>query len=341
LEGCQESEALLPSLFGGTWSAFVHDWCDGHVPGYPVSEAISALRTVGEQWPEAISGDRGMYSACALIELGKALNRTRMCLGFDALLARLKKLDQGAHAELIVASALIGQGLQVRLDVPYDGSVLDLAIESDTGPVYVEVTAPLESVHLAHQRTLCIEFGVRLDHANSGFSVEVEFMEDLTRELIDTVLERLSTDDSANWQTIASAARFRRWPAPVESQIRSIAYPGVDRRAEQIIKRKSGQLSASATNIIVIDVSSIGASVDEWLLATRRMLQPTKNRRIGAVALFQSFFSVHLDRGYRLWSVVENPNAFHPVPPAILRAFAALDEGEQIGRVQSSASASV
>ena len=255
-----------------------------------------------------------------------------MCVGFAALLPRLKRLDQGAHAQLVVASALIGQGLQVRLDVPCGGSVLDLAIENEAGPVYVEVTAPLESAHLTRQRELCLEFGVLLDHANRGFSVEVEFTEDLTREAVThAMLSRLSSEHSGNWQTIGTVARFRRWPSPEETQVRSIAYPGVDRRAEQIIKRKSEQLSGAVPNVIAIRVviGSIGASVAEWLSATKRLLQPTKHRRIGAVVLFQSLFSVHLDRGYRLWDGRDS-HATCPVPAAILHAFVALDESERI-----------
>lgn len=300
-----------------------------------LDEAIHALRTVAELWPEAISDSRGMYAACALIELGKALIRTRACPGFDALLPRLKKLDQGAHAELIVASALMEKGLQVRLDVPCNGSVLDLAIENDARLVYVEITAPLESEYLARQRELSIEFGLRLDHASEGFSVEVEFAEDLTHELVDTLLDRLSSEHSGEWQTISSTVRFRRWPSPADSQVRSIAYPGVDRRTEKIIRRKPDQLSTDVPNIVVIDVRSIGASVVEWLSATRRILQPTKNRRIGAVVLFQSFFSIHLDRGYRLWWVVENPHASCPVPPEILHTFAALDASAQIRKLST------
>jgi hypothetical protein len=335
LEGAElqendDAELSLPEVLGGTWGSFVAQWCNGHSPGYPAVVAVEALRTVADVCPDLITENRSMHAAAGLIALGKALGTLRGRSGFDALLRRLRKLDQGAHAELIVASSLVERGLRVHLDVPCGSHVLDLGIESEGRLVYVEVTAPLQSEQLARQHASIVELGFYIDRTNPGLNVEIEFMEDLTPALVNALLERLAAEQSGVWQTPSSAVRFRRWPSQDASPIRSIGYPGIDRRAEKILRRKSEQLSMEVPSIVVIDVGAIGASVAEWRSAIQRMLQPTKNRRISAVVLFQSFYSAHLDRGYRLWWVIDNVNATQRVPAHILDTFASLDESESV-----------
>lgn len=316
----------LPEALGRTWPKFVELWCGGHVPGYELSMAINALRTVGELWPESIPDRKGLYAACGLIELGRSLNLVRGCPGFGELLHRLKLQDQGAHAELIVASSLIRSGLPIRLGAACESSVLDIAIEDASGPVFVEITSPHESKDLAEQRKLTLEFSLQLSEFARDFSVEVEFLDDPTPELVETLLARMPSEASGVWREVGSSARFRRWPSQADSKVLSVAWPGIDHRAEKIVRRKCEQLAKDVPNVIVIDMSSIGGSTSEWLEAARRLFQPTKNRRIGAIALFESLFSAHLDRGYRLWWIIENPHASCRIPAAIVLAFAALDE---------------
>lgn len=319
----------LPDALGGSWLQFVEIWCGGHAPGFESAVAIDALKVVGELWPESISGTRGLYPACGLIELGRWMSAVRNCEGFDALLPRLKRQDQGAHAELIVAGSLIRSGLRVRLDVPCQNHILDLAVEDSSGPVFVEVTAPLVSDSLEAQQRLIHKLMLRLGSSTECFSVFIEFTEDVTQELVEAVLAQLPTDESREWKS-AGSTRFRRWPSPLEQREFGIDWPNIDVRTERIVHEKSKQLAKDTANVIAIDMTSLGASVSEWLASIRRLFQPAKNRRIGAIVLFQSFFSPVLDRGYRLWWVVENPHATHPIPGSTIRAFRRLDETDVV-----------
>jgi hypothetical protein len=294
--------------------------------------ASHALRAVGELWPEALSTMKGLYPACGLIDLGRLLNLVRPHDTFEKLLPRLKSLNQGAHAELIVAGSLIEKGLTIRLGAPCDGKVLDIAIENASGRVFVEITAPLKSKGTVEQERLTLDLATRLNAEAGDFSIAIEFTDDPTLEVIEALLAKLPTDASEEWQAVGDSARFRRWLAAPESRVLSVEYPGIDFRTEKILRMKAEQLAKTAPNILVIDMSAIGGSIAEWLDASRRLLQPTKNRRIGAVVLFRSLYSAHLDRGYRLWWIVENPHAYMPIPKNILEVFRDFDESEKISR---------
>lgn len=324
-----EETHRLPDVFAGSWSKFVEVWCGGHAPGYEPAVAIDALRTVGELWPESVSGIRGLYPACGLIELGKLLSAVRSCDGFDALLPRLKRQDQGAHAELIVAGGLIRSGLKIRLGVPCNNHVLDLAVEDASGPIFVEVTAPHEAESLTAQRELVLDLSLQLSSASDCYSVVVEFRDDPTPELVEAIVTQLPSDESGEWRNVGSA-RFRRWLSPPDRRELSVEWPGIDCRTERVVIEKSKQLARDVANVLVIDMGSVGGSIAEWVASIGRLFQPTKNRRFGAIVMFQSLFSAHWDRGYRLWWTIENPYATHPIPESIVRALRALDESDVV-----------
>jgi hypothetical protein len=314
----------IPWRFGGTWEAFLQT--HGKPPGADPSEVVKCLFAIDELWPEA--GDnilrgpiRGEYASRALVELGRSLNAVRACSGFDRLLCRLKKMTQGAHAELITAATLIRLGLEIRLEVSVGNRVLDAAIDHRSTTIYVEVTAPNRSKSAEEQERLQWHLIEALRDAGRGFGIFIEFFDDpaeaLVAELIATVREHSS---STEWVYLRQSARYRRIPtSPGNNDQFEVVSPGIDRRTERVVREEYDQLVNGAPNLLVIDMSTIGSSVFEWRDAIVRLLQPTKNRRISAVALFESLFSG------RLWWVISNPYAHHPIPPDVLDAIRTLE----------------
>lgn len=322
----------LPKSLGGSWQEFVSQWCGGHPPGYEPATSIQALSTVEELWPEAINPHRrGLHAAAALIELGRLLSLTCRLTGFAGLLRRLKVGNQGAHSELIVAGSLLDAGREVVLGVQCGSSVLDLGIIDNEKMIYVEVVAPVRSEQLELQSRWALELGMQLDAARRGFSIAIQFLDDPRREDIEALVPLIPRAKTSDWIELNSAVRYRRWPSDNHEGEFEIEWPGIDRRAEKIIRRKCEQLSRDVPNILVIEMSAIGGSVPEWLQATSKLFQPTLNRRLGAVVMYESLFSVRLDRGYRLWWVIENPYALVRIPAAVLKLFASFDEQSALG----------
>jgi hypothetical protein len=203
----------LPTNLGGSWSGFLNRWCGGYAPSYERDKAIAALRTVWELWPEAITPEHtGLYPACALIELGRLLVSARNLAGFNDLFPRLKLLNQGAHAELIVTSGLAEQGLNTRFGALCEGRLLDIAIEDTPGEIYVEVTSPNKSADLKEQQMLTLNLSLQRNQAVQDSSISIEFTDDPTPESIAALSTRILSDDSGTWQGVGGSARYRRWP---------------------------------------------------------------------------------------------------------------------------------
>jgi hypothetical protein len=326
----------IPSAFGGTWQAFVKNWCSGHAPGYEPAIAIKALRVLGGLWPEAIESSlRGMYYAAHQIELGMHLSQVRPYPGFEDLLARLRLKDHGARAELVVAASLISEGLPIRLGAPCESKLIDIAIDTPANPVFIEVVSPEVSMKQADEDKLVSKLRSDLGTAAQGHSILIEFSEDPTSQLVDALISAVHLDASGVWQNVNQSARFRRWPATAASSAFNIAWPGSYDRAEKIVRRKCEQLSRDVPNVIAIDMSANASSIFEWRSSVRRLLQPSKNQRIGAVALYETMYSSFLDRACRAWWIIENPYALQPIPKEVIHVFESLDETANVRNLEA------
>jgi hypothetical protein len=66
-----------------------------------------------------------------------------------------------------------------------------------------------------------------------------------------------------------------------------------DNAAGAVLKAEASQLPTSAPGLIVLDISSVIGSYPEWAPLIQRRLQPTINRRISGVVLYESLHGTH------------------------------------------------
>src|SRR5262249_18847380 len=66
-----------------------------------------------------------------------------------------------------------------------------------------------------------------------------------------------------------------------------------DNGAQSVLGAEADQLPKSAPGLIVLDISSVIGSFQEWAPLVRRRLQPTINRRTGGVVLYESLLGTH------------------------------------------------
>ncbi len=69
-----------------------------------------------------------------------------------------------------------------------------------------------------------------------------------------------------------------------------------------------------------------------WWPLVLRWFQPSRNRRVGAIVLYER--GAMFDPQYAIrqrWRVIENPYAYMPVPRSLISAIGALDESAAWG----------
>jgi hypothetical protein len=104
-----------------------------------------------------------------------------------------------------------------------------------------------------------------------------------------------------------------------------------DARAKRIFNGEYHQFSATVPNVLVVDVCAVTDGMKEWPAYMSRLLQPTRNRRVGAVAFFDQGVLVPPVQIRRRWRVLVNPHAHHTVPETLLSGLESLDESQHYG----------
>ncbi len=114
----------IPQNIPAQWSEFVAEWCLGIDPGYSPSEAQRALDALRRLWPEvinkleaeAVHGSGGVATVVSAIALGQKLAACEPLMGFGPVMARLRKGEHSALAELEFAEALVRCGFKPALE---------------------------------------------------------------------------------------------------------------------------------------------------------------------------------------------------------------------------------
>ena len=173
------SDVAIPLEFGGSWAAFVEEWCLGGAVGHDIDKVSRALTALTQHWPtkvERLVGEssRGLWVVASAIELGLLLDSSEAVEGFPGVLHRLIDGQRSAYSELVVVASLQRLGYEPRFDAHIDGSVLDATCDIDGSPVYFEVVAPEPSDASADERRRIEELTVQLRGCVSKCRVEIE-----------------------------------------------------------------------------------------------------------------------------------------------------------------------
>jgi hypothetical protein len=290
---------------------------------------------------------RGLLIVSPLIHLGSVLHACENLDGFDGVLRRLKTDERSAQSELRFAARLLEAGLTPILEPSLGSKVLDSVVEFKSQQVYCEVIAPETSDAMQQMQEVATELGSRIIEQNTGRRVEVLLdggdIEHLVQPLLDSIRER---QPSGVIEVLAGIGRVSITEThgsldvgPIipgesdgvvqcairvrhEGNLRTAAIirtPVSDERAKKLLYAESHHFSKDEMNVLVMDVTAVPGAIKGWSKLVERCLQPTQNRRIGAVLLFSS----RMDGGSASlkydWRAIKNQHAYKAIPDAFIR----------------------
>jgi hypothetical protein len=104
----------------------------------------------------------------------------------------------------------------------------------------------------------------------------------------------------------------------------NLRIPVSDERAESLIRNESHHFSHEANNLLVMDVTSIPGGTKSWAPLIRRRFQPTINRRIGGIVLWDAV--VQGSDVVNHVSVLPNPFARNALPQTLLDSLSGIND---------------
>lgn len=127
------------------------------------------------------------------------------------------------------------------------------------------------------------------------------------------------------------AAQVRSGPGPLFTSATARLIM-TDERAQRLLGKELSHFSSAERNILVVRVSNVPGGMKWWWPLILRWFQPSRNRRVGAVILYDQaqIGDARLATRQR-WRVIENPYAYRPVPRSLIDAIGDLDESAAWG----------
>jgi hypothetical protein len=286
-----------------------------------------------------------------MIELGLLLNACHLLDGFPSVFHRLinENEHRSAYSELVVVATLQRLGHPARFEPPLEGKVLDALCEVGEDRVYIEVVAPEQPEAATEQQDRVDRLTAEVTSRISRCRVEIEIYSEITTESMVAIAAAIETAEPSTWTLVESLARLRRvdagQPLPptfdgdgahvticgeetIQGESTSIAvrWESSDARAKRVFNEEYHQFSHTVPNVLVVNVTGVSDGMMVWPAEMARLLQPTRNRKVGAVAFFQEGIVGPPDGVCRRWRVLVNPHAHHPVPEVLVSGFESLDE---------------
>ncbi len=351
----------LRASFRLSWKEFIATWCLGITPAYTEQDVTLALEAVERCTPERLdqlerSGQRGVLLISSAVHFGTVLKRCEPLQGFAPVLARLRAGEESALAELEVAAALVQIGLVPQLEPELGGKKLDAGFRYDGRDVYVEVIAPERSDAMKEASEAIHSLASRLANGNPGTRIEVLLTPPFSTDNSDDIVARVN---SAQWRSvqreIAGIATFTKEAAPStaivspriawrgESPVLGVGQGSVngsvvtvvlvrlpmdDERAQRVLAGELHHFSRETPNLLIMNVTSVVGGMKGWTPLIEKCFQPTRNRRIGAVLLYEMMTVGLRAQIWERWRLVRNPHAYVPIPERLLDSLATLDQGE-------------
>jgi hypothetical protein len=315
-----------------TWEDIRSSWLDPsdaeEVPA--VVEAFERVRTtlgpewLQARWPRDETSQRGAFPMFQIALLGEELRAIEGAVDSASLIARVRRGNRDARAELLAAR--IARGPLNEGEVEFGPTVQignrnrrpDFRIRSDSADdwVYVEVTAPDDSDEGTRLRTILEHLVSRLADQTGGYVLEVvlrrtptsDEMTSLERMLPELALKtesrRVDLEDGLGFVlanhgepgTVVLAdhgeeptSRIGMTSARVVNGLATstltVRIAYTDERAGDMIDHEARQLSPGCPGLIMIDMAGVIAGRGIWDGLVRRRLQPSVNTRVSAVAL--------------------------------------------------------
>lgn len=350
--------------FGRDWNEAVNNWCLGSSLSVPPEKAWEALGVLEQLWPEQLGevltrNQRGTFVMAHVIEDGLTLQASRNLDGFERVLHRIRKKEQGALAEARFASTLVNLGYLPVLDTPHKNRKHpDALILSDNQEVFIDVILPERSDHMEHLsaigNTLVHNFLDKLSATFTNKRLEIfALASDLLsiREDIDRFLDKPGNLEADKPYEIPGIAFIKFHDGNSQIDIGQLIqvepepllvmgitstnqtgntvvlrFSSADERLQRMLNDKSAQFSKEEANLFVIDLSLIPYGFKNWPALVRRRLQVDRNRRFSGVLLLHRYLD-NATRSFVLNSYLEeHPNPYKKLPASLLNDLMGLNQ---------------
>jgi hypothetical protein len=351
---------LRPSL-AVPWPTFVAEWCLGVEPLVSPDELTRALEALERLWPEYLdeleaSGARGLLQVHPAARVGSILASCEALPGFAPILARIKLGERAALSELIFADALLGLGIVPVLEPALGNNKLDVGIPYEGETIYAEVVTPGRGDAISEAQEQISGISRALVPRCVGLSVELLLTPSAALGSIAAIAAAVESAPVAeSIQELPGIGQLLKRPAPatptfspsipyperrpvlgamgaeiqsgVPTAIAAVRLPIDDERAQRVLAGELHHFQAEQTNLLVMDVTQVVGGSGSWRDLILRCFQPTRNRRIGAVILFEGSSVGPKVARWERWLVLRNPHALRKPPESLLNQIERLDSG--------------
>jgi hypothetical protein len=353
----------IPQDIVSQWSKFVTYWCMGTEPAEPPADVDRAFRTLRRLWPEYLNDmeardNRSIFMVARAVSLGLTLAACEQLSGFEGVLARIRRGEHSAQAELEFAAALVRSGLTSELEPEYESKRLDCSVQINSERVFAEVIAPETSDVIKDAYAAMQRLGATVTEQTPETDTEI-LLEADPGDQFDAILASVAATpldgtvhyvegvgwisrvpsvshppgqqqritDKAPGQYLFSVTRnFEAIPTRA-----TVHLPISDERAHRLFAAEYDHFSQAERNILVVRTTNVPGGMNEWLSLARRWFQPTRNRRVGAIILYDQAIGGRPPARRQHWRVVENPHAYITVPDSLIKSIRALDESRTWG----------
>jgi hypothetical protein len=347
------------------WSVarIASDWLgDGRVACRPdrVVELFDLVEaTFGADWLEARRQPRakGAVPTLAVLSVGQLIEAVRDLPGSEGLLDRIRRGDQSAQTEALVAAMLRSgpTSPHIRLEsaiTPREGQrKQDLIVAEHGDEVFIEVAQPNVSREAQEARKLARHIADLIKDAQPwSTATEVYFHREPTSEEIPLIVDATASlaqqgvELRRELEGLATLAANHTRPGVVAlvehgdpyrpgvgvgavahegDQVRhaAVRLPFTDERAEDFLRREARQLPRHATGVVALDVSDATGGMHAWKGLIERRLRPNQHTRVAATVLMESRHVPTPDG--EAWGhhsqLIVNDHAARPAPEWLLR----------------------
>jgi hypothetical protein len=349
----------IPPEFGHSWEDFARDWCLNSALGHEPSEVARALSALNRLWHERVArltegSARGVGLIASAVDTGSLLAVCEGLESFQEVLQRLKADERSAYSELVLVASLSRLGYFPRFGPPIGGRVLDAACSVGRIPVLIEVVAPDCSGASAAEQLVVKKLTDEVRRSVSKCRVEVEVFRPFLEADIPTIVKAVRSAFPRSWSLVADKARLRRidagqaLPPTFDGEGAQIFLGGgkdvqddstgvivqwetSDERAKRVFNGEYHQFSPGVANILVVNVSAVSGGMKTWPPLMARLLQPNRNRKVGAVVFFEQGLVGPPEAIRRRWRVLLNPHAHVAIPESLITDLESLDESSHFG----------
>jgi hypothetical protein len=359
----------IPPNIAANWHQFVTEWCLGVEPEETPSEVERAFDALRRLWPAVVvelevqgaQGHRGISVVVPAIARGRTLAACERLDGFGPVMARVRRGEKAAMAELQFAEALVRCGFLPVLEPKLGPKTPDCLLRIGSKRVYAEVIAPEQAAAVKDTEATLQRMATEVVERTTGTRTEILLLE-APGARFDAILDAAtSTPSDGRVHEVEDIAKVRRdflqfMPPNVGPLINdldprprigvahfrggggsvstsaSVRQTIMGERVHRLLSNELHHFSKTERNILAVRVTEAEGRIERWVPLVLRWLQPKRNRRVGAAILFDhgSFMGSSLTIRQR-WRVIENPYAYWPVHRALINAISALDESAAWG----------